>query len=389
MRFEISSTVDLSEEHWQEVWTIWERAIAQGIGSRVCAGYGHPQLSSKSQGQVLYRTRLQGQGQAAKLIDDTGEFRPNLFRAGLRGHAMRILGGLTDARSTEQLVDRLFGGISNREGTVGLLKMRFQPSKLEIVPFGQGSYQQPAYNVEGELAWSLTQATLAPTETETLKKFVAQLTRFAMVFGGFGKSWRRADHRLFFEEYYEDSHKSLIGCHWQWVGDSALRNEVQVRKLDKLPEFVEKVRQTAQDWMRSQGVEPNPSQYADWRESWHPDRVQVWGREASDRDDSEAIFWFHRPYQERIARVQEEGSIYRSSIAGRVGEVGRIWHRMYPVVRLLPPGEDGKPIPKSTSRFLELLTIFPDESRESQQFLEFLQSQQGTSRGFRRLWGGA
>jgi hypothetical protein len=50
--------------------------------------------------------------------------------------------------------------------------------------------------VEGELIWHLTQ-TLATEERDALTKLIAALTRFAMLLGGFGKSWRRADHRLF------------------------------------------------------------------------------------------------------------------------------------------------------------------------------------------------
>jgi CRISPR-associated protein Cmr6 len=37
-----------------------------------------------------------------------------------------------------------------------------------------------------------------------------------------------------------------------------------------------------------------------------------------------------------------------------------------------------------TAKYLELLTIFPDDSRETQQFLEFLETQPF---GFERLWG--
>ncbi len=337
MRFEISSIEVLSDAEWDSIWRIWENAIAQGIGSRVCVGYGQPELSGKV--DALYRLRLKGQGQAAKRIDQSGEFRPNLFRAAIRGHAMRIFGGLTDARSTEQIVDRLFGGIRAREGMVGLLKMRFQASQLEVNPFGRGAYAQPAYEVEGELAWILTQATLDETQRKSLRALIQALTRFAMVLSGFGKSWRRADHRLFFEEYYEDPRKPLIGCHWQWLGEAALVNDVQVRRLDKLAEFVEKVRDAARDWMRVQNVELNASKFADWRESWHLGRVQVWGQEA--QEDCEAIAWLHGAYQEKIAGVQERGSIYESSLTGGVGKIGRLWHRMYPVVRLLPPKQVG------------------------------------------------
>ncbi len=384
MRFEISSTVQLNNPQWAEIWEIWERAIATGIGSRVCAGYGQPEVVGKPHGHILYRTRLTGQGQAATLIDGTGEFRPNVFRAALRGHALRIFGGLTDGRSAEQLVDRLFGGISNGGGTVGLLRMRFQTSRLQIGEFGR--HDHPTYEVAGELTWLLTQTTLDTTQAETLKRLITQLTQFAMVLGGFGKSWRRSDHRLFFNEYYEDRYKSLIGCHWQWLGDRALVYDVQVRRLDKLGEFVEKVRQTAKDWMQLQ-PDSYPENCADWREAWHPKRVQIWGREADDRDDSEAIVWFHRDRQD--GSLTQPPIIKRSSLTGEMGKIGRLWHRMYPVVRVPPPKVPGeKPMPRVTPKFLELLTIFPDDSQESAQFLRFLQEQEGSLRGFGRLWGG-
>lgn len=121
-----------------------------------------------------------------------------------------------------------------------------------------------------------------------------------------GKSWRRADHRLFYEEYYENDYKSLIGCHWQWLGERSLALDVQVRKLDQFGGFIDKVRQTAQDWMKLQGITPNPAQKAPWREAWHHDTVQVWGREADSKEDSQAIFWLHQPYQEEIRGIQPE-----------------------------------------------------------------------------------
>jgi CRISPR-associated protein Cmr6 len=220
------------------------------------------------------------------------------------------------------------------------------------------------------------------------------LVQFAMVLGGFGKSWRRSDHRLFFEEYYDsDCHKPLIGCHWQWTGEVALRRDSQVRLVEKLGDFIEKVRSAAIDWMQVQGVPPNPGRAADWREAWHPQNVQVWGRLAKTREESEAIRWFHGPYRARSAGVkgvggQAEGSIYKSnsaSLTGKVGQIGRLWHRMYPQVQLLPNADpQGKPVPKLRPEFLEFLTIFPDDSPECKAFLAFLQTQ---PYGFERLWG--
>ena len=66
-----------------------------------------------------------------------------------------------------------------------------------------------------------------------------------------------------------------------------------------------------------------------------------------------------------------------------MSRIGCLWHRMYPVVRLLQNKEDAsKKIGKTTSEYLELLTIFPDNSQVSNQFLEFLE----TSSEFQLLW---
>ncbi|WP_017315178.1 hypothetical protein [Mastigocladopsis repens] len=386
LKFNISSNTKLDESEWKTIWNIWEKALSTGIGCRVSAGYGQPQNNT---GNVIYRTCLKGQGQAAKLIDGdgTGEFRANIFRAALRGHALRLFGGLTDAEMADRIVDNLFGGVRGG-ATVGLLGMSFRDSRLDMESFGSGNYSTPTYNVEGDLVWLLNRKLENPEHKEALTKLVASLTQFAMVLGGFGKSWRRADHRLFYEEYYENGYKPLIGCHWQWLGERSLSRDVQVRKLEQVGGFINRVRQTAQDWMQLQGMTPNPAQKAAWREAWHPSTVQVWGREADSKEDSEAIFWLHKPYQEEIRGVQPEGSIYRSSVTGQMGQIGRLWHRMYPFVRLVknPEDPDGKPIPRTTPKYFELLTLFPDDSTESRQFVQFLNSQQNRPRGFKKLW---
>lgn len=377
LNFGISSTVPIEEAEWNTIWEIWERAISTGIGCRTCAGYGQPR---KNTGNVIYRVKLKGQGAAANLLDKTGEFRPNIFRAALRGHALRIFGGLTDADTAERLVGQLFGSIIGGT-TVGLLAMNFRDTNLELDDFGRGKWQVPIYEVEGDLTWLLTQNISAPHK-EALPKLVQALTRFAVVFGGFGKSWRRADHRLFYPEYYEgSSQKPLIGCHWQWAGQL----DTRVRSLDKVGEFIDEVRQTAIAWMNLQGVNPNPSKLAPWREAWHPQNVQVWGRLAENVDDSQAIEWFHGAYRRAIptARIPE-GSIYRSSVTGRMGHIGRLWHRMYPVVRLIKSPEDpSKPKAVNSRQFLEILTFFPDGSAESDEFKKFLASEQ---KMFTKLW---
>ena len=383
LRFGISSSEPLLSPEWETIWEIWQRALSGGIGSRVAAGYGQVRESNAT---VLYRTRLKGQGQAPKLITQAGEFRPNIFRAALRGHALRIFGGLTDPTTAERLVEGLFGGIHGREGTVGLLGLKFLESTLKSGRFGSGSYAQPCYDVEGEMIWYLARSLNDPTHELPLKKLVASLMQFAMIFGGFGKSWRRADHREFFEEYYDDSHKALIGCHWQWSGDQALGRNVKVWRLAQIGGFVDQVRNAAQEWMQLQEATPRPDGWAQsWREAWHPANVQVWGREAADANSSEAIRWFHGSYREAVSRICTEGSIYKTDFVGKVSQVGKLWHRMYPVIELRKNSADPqKPIIKKTFKFLELLTVFPDGSAASDDLLDFLDTK---PYGFERLWG--
>jgi CRISPR-associated protein Cmr6 len=383
LRFAISSPKPLSTAQWQQIWQIWEKAIASGLGSKVSNGYG--QISQTSH-PILFRTKLKGQGQAAKLIDGSGEFRPNIFRAALRGHALRIFGGLTDAETAKQLVDELFGGIQQKDPTVGLLGFQFRSSKLEIKSFGSGNYAQPAYQVEGELTWFLTRPLSNHNHEAILKKLVAKLMQFGMVLGGFGKSWRRVDHRKFFEEYYEDSYKALIGCHWQWLGENSQRLNFQVNRLETVGQFLDNVRQTAKEWIQCQNKPLRETAYAnDWRESWHPSNVQVWGRIADGAEESVAVRWFHEPYQRRIQNIQPEGSIYKSSITGEIGQISLLWHRMYPIILLKKdPENPKKPIVRLTPRYLEIITIFPDDSQECKDFLNFLETQ---PEGFELLWG--
>ncbi|NJM98589.1 MAG: RAMP superfamily protein [Phormidesmis sp. RL_2_1] len=381
LQFGISSTVSDEETSWETVWQIWEKAIASGLGSRVSAGYGQ---AENAKGDLLYRVGLKGQGQAAKLIDEIGEFRPNVFRAGIRGHALRIFGGLTDADTAENLVEGLFGGISGGSGTVGLLSMAFQTSALEMGSYGTDAYAQPTYDVEGTLRWLITRS-VTDDKRQALTLLIESLTRFAMAFGGFGKSWRRADHRLIYPDYYDQGRKPLIGCHWQWSGNRALVRENRIRQLSQVATCIESVRQAAQAWMTLQGVKINPQHCADWREAWHPNTVQVWGRVAQDIEDSEAVGWLHGPYQRRDRTLgTTEQTIKQSSVTGQLGEIGRLWHRMYPWVNVTPnPDEPRKPNIIHTPKCFELLTLFPNSSTASEQFLAFLESRQDE---FQKLW---
>lgn len=98
--FGISSTKKLDTSEWEIIWSIWDKAIEKGIGSRVSAGYGQPINHPETK---LVTVNLRGQGLASQLIDKTGEFRPNTFKAALRGHTLRLFSSVTDETTAEEL----------------------------------------------------------------------------------------------------------------------------------------------------------------------------------------------------------------------------------------------------------------------------------------------
>lgn len=382
LRFGISSNKNLEDAEWDTIWQIWERAISSGLGCRVSAGYGQP---NKQQGNILYRAYLEGQGIASTVIgNESGEFRPNIFKASIRGHALRIFGGMTDAKTAEKLVETLFGGVSGT-GTVGLLAMNWKNSIEPIIGEFDEGYGEATFKVRGILRWLVTQP-VPDAKKISLTKLIKVLMRFSLLLGGFGKSWRRVDHRLFYEEYYGGSKtKPLIGCHWQWR-EKSLDIFNYFNSPGKVTGFLKQVQTVAQEWMESEGITPNLSKYADWREAWHKDKVQVWGRIAQDKDDSEAIPWFHQAYRPAIREInRREASIYRSDLTGEISKISRIWHRMYPISKKMQNRQTGeiKYLYPKNQQYLELLTVFPDDSDLCDRFLDYLGS---NSSSFARLW---
>ena len=401
-QFGISSN-DLDRTNWDEVWQIWERALASGLGCRTSSGYGEVSFRIDDdgekpriplEGEVLFRGKLQGQGQASKLLDGTPEFRPNIFRAAIRGHALRIFGGITNDVAADKIVNDLFGS-TDGNGNVGKLAMNFQRSSLEAGEFGY--HNQPTYRVKGELIWILT-SNLSPEQKKILENLIHALSRFAMLLGGFGNSWRRVDHRKFFSDNPE--YQKLIGCHWEWTGLNLLKYDLKFKDINNIKksinEIINQVQQLARDWQEAVTEElelqANPQDFANWREAWYPDNVQVWGRIADGAEDSEAINWFHEAYQKANPQFNEAmQKIQTTSVTGFVGKngttrIGRLWHRMYPLVRKVKDEKTGRNTIKRSGSYLELLTIFPDQSPESQKFIEFLQRQSQDESLFQKLW---
>ncbi|MBD0261272.1 MAG: hypothetical protein ICV78_00715 [Tolypothrix sp. Co-bin9] len=366
--FGISSTVELKDEtEWSTIWAIWGKALEKGIGCRVSAGYGQPVKHPETK---LVTVGLSGQGLASKLIDDVGEFRPNMFKAALRGHTLRLFSGVTNEETAEELTRELWGGFAGKNAVVGLLGIAFNPLELDIDFYRYNNSFMPTYELTEGVLNILCLGKLPDDERDKLKKLAIQLVKFSMLLGGFGKSWRRVDHRLVYEDYLNGNRKPMIGCHWEFV-DKSKSLYIPINNLSSITKFLNFLHEQAiRSWVESRGKKLNyrPS---NWREVWHQEKVEVWARIAEDITDSEAIKWFHGNYE-------ESNSIKGSVLTGKMSQIGRIWHRMYP--RYIKP-RDGD-IKRKGQEFIEILTIFPDNSDKTCNFLDFL----NTDSNFTQVW---
>jgi len=374
--FGISSTKELPDAEWVEIWKIWEKALERGIGSRVSAGYGQVRTHGESR---LVPVGLSGQGAASRRIDREGEFRPNVFKAALRGHTRRLFHGITDEKTTDRLTKQLWGGIGRGESaTVGLLGIAFNAPKLELdewVAAGNRNNRVPIYETgDAMLDVLVMQDHLSQLQRDELKSFVIRLVKFSMLLGGFGKSWRRADHRLFLPGYK----RQMIGCHWKFTRPSRKLYIPVNDNLLGITKFLETFHQKAQEFSWLTAIADRQAPNNTWREAWNQENVQVWGRIAESEDDSLAIAWFHDDYR-------KGHRIKQSELTGSMNRIGRIWHRMYP--RYLPPTAEKAPL-QETEQFVELLTIFPnrsgnqDEVQKTADFLKFLDE----ATDFKQLW---
>jgi CRISPR-associated protein Cmr6 len=377
IKFDMSSTKILSSQEWDEVKEIWERALGFGIGSRISAGYGYME-EVKSSNPSLFSIHLNGQGITSQLLlpgsSKTAEFRPNMFKAALRGHTWRLLAGITDVTTAQVLTHKLWGGIEGGaiEGCIGI---DFYGSSS----LSEHSYKVPKQNKRTGEEYSAS--VLMPTYdlkdgrldllqvsgvTPELKEFVTSLIKFSMLLGGFGKSWRRVHHKLFYQDYLNRGDKPMIGCHWEFANQSKeFYIPTDCDDLSEIRTFLAEIREQAIAWVQSENL-PRNGYEQNWRETWHPDKVQVWGRIAKDAK-SQAVRWFH-----------DKNCLQETSLAGRLGQIGRTWHRMYPRYAF----KDGE-LKRLDKDYVELLTIFPDSSEKSQKFMTFLATEVSQ---FQKLW---
>jgi CRISPR-associated protein Cmr6 len=379
-KFGISSnTIPNNDPEWAKIWSIWERALAGGLGSRVSAGYGYVE-GIESQARKILSVHLSGKGLTSQLLNRTAEFRPNMFKAALRGHTLRILAGITDVPTARLMTNQLWGGIEGG-AIVGRIGINFLVDD-ENLSLGTHTYRPQSrpvsmstYNLENGRLDLLQVKPILPE----LKQFLRYLVQFSCLIGGFGKSWRRIHHNLFYKDYFKNGDKPMIGCHWEILAESK-KLWVPTNNIKQITSFLDKTKDSAIAWLESEN-QPVAEYVQTWREVWHPNKVQVWGRlkKKDDTSLSEAVQWFHGNYdaQNSIKGSELTGWSARRGVDSRVG---RIWHRMYPRYVKTRSGE----LVKLKDEYVELLTIFPDGSELSHQFLEFLKNRSS----FDLLWRG-
>ncbi|MBF1990823.1 RAMP superfamily CRISPR-associated protein [Fischerella thermalis] len=381
---------------WNLVGKIWERALSEGIGSRTSAGYGRfEKIQDKnkiflSSPKVIVSVNLSGWGIVSTLLNGTTEFRPNMFKAALRGHTLRLLAGLTNEEATaKRLTQKLWGGFSQGDGDSGSIVGKFGVDFQiqELLP-DRHTYTPPARRPQTMHLYNLKSGTLdifsfkQSSNIEKDGELLTMLIKFSLLLGGFGKSWRRVYHKLFYKSYFDNNDKPMIGCHWKFTNSSEVKKYCitvnnqesdMFRKLSNFTDFLSNIPDTLRSYFN---LESTNTYINDWRDVWHPQRVQVWGRIARDKNDSQAVKWLHRD--------NFKSSILTGSI-GKPSRVSRIWHRMYPCYI----ERNGKVMHEKNEsgdyKYVELITIFPiPNSDVSQRFLNLLGS---TNNDFTRLWG--
>jgi CRISPR-associated protein Cmr6 len=283
--FEISSGESLSLEQWKAIAGILKTALRQGLGGKTSSGYG---LAYPPKNQYDFSAYLIGKGMAPVLLGKDPEFRPNLFKAALRGHTRRLLAGYSP--DADRLVGHLFG--STRA-----------PARVEIY-WDTTLPQTPklVYEVKGTLRISI------PGQKE--RELIEAVLKFAYTMGGFGKSWRRVWHKMFYRQSYDKD----IGCHWEadedWLNKIKTPNELTV--------FLDSLEKICQRYCGS-----NTTQPVDWRETWHRQRVAVYTVET---ERSQAIELFHDSTFKTTPAIGG-----KTPKDDRPKYVSSVWHRMLPI----------------------------------------------------------
>lgn len=347
--------------NWSEVEQILDRALTRGIGGKTSSGYGYLERKEPSFVSLTetIEIALSGAGVASVVLagkvtasrNFTGnlpsgramsEFRPHFFKASLRGHLRRLLGGLFSDKQEVIRQENILFGSSENEASVRIFYKDIQTRDNR-------AGRNPTYTTRGKLY-------LYHPDSER-RDFVNLLFQFAYVMGGFGKSWRRASHEKFFPSYHDENF--AIGCHWECSESKFSFPE----STEALGQFLQSLFQACQ----LQFSVDDPTPIESWRESWHPDRLTVFSKVV---DQSQAISLFHN---ENFKTTPAIGG--RNPGDERPTSVSCVWHRMLPI---------------GNNQYLEIVTIFHGDRRPWQRNGEnqlplFIQALE--ERGLELTWG--
>ena len=344
--FELSHVDSCTEDEWQAIAGLLRRALSQGIGGKTSTGYGLWVIPK----QYARQFRLKGVGVSSLLRNNEPEFRLNTFKACLRGHASRLLAGVSgDSNFVKKQIETLFG----HTGAPGYVQLYWdwKPKNLEITK--QGRENTAVYRVKGDLNLDIDRKQVS-SESDYKKHltFMELVFKFAYVMGGFGKSWRRIWHKgpetweKEFPSFLPSYKTRAIGCHWQYT-DSFELEAIQTRK--DVEDFLKTAYEQVQNYISVTQTQCVQS----WRESWNLKRVSVFCSEPVIQ--SSVIEMFHKddahPFKTTPAICGKSKAIRQ--VHGRNKEVlafhfSSVWHRMLPI------GQDNA----GRKRYLEIVTVF-------------------------------
>ena len=333
-----SSDPSMTEKDWHDIENILITAIqSNGIGGRTASGYGV--AGEIEPDRIIFQCSVLGRGTASKLLNGKPEFRSTMFRAAIRGMALRIFGGLCDENTAEQKVDELFGGITGEKPMRGILNCRYIDTNLPLLKKSQTDYPIELYTVSGRLQWSSNslKRTITEKQLDNIKLLIEALHGLVMSLGGFGKGWRRIDHDFFGKSIKLSGYTTAsIGCHWQWDDYECLPSLLKVNEGADIKSLLETARSCALEHIGPDSC----TNIADWQEVIHPERAFIWTRIAANPNDSLAMKWFHAknsdnsnvPVSLRLKRTEIGGRLENSKFNDGPTSVSRAWHRMYPLL---------------------------------------------------------
>ncbi|HBE20664.1 MAG TPA: hypothetical protein DEG17_07240 [Cyanobacteria bacterium UBA11149] len=322
--FELSSTKPLADKEWQKIEGLLKQALRAGIGGKTSTGYG---LCFIPQDKYPLWVSLKGIGVSPLLRSNEPEFRPNVFKATLKGHVNRLLAGITnDENLIKSKISTLFGDTGNP----GKLQIYWQTNQEFPKYDTQGIEKTPVYETKGQFYLD------APNQDIN---FLKKVVEFTLIMGGLGKSWRRVWHKDFFSDYKTRA----IGCHWEWL-DSDFNNRplndapaiedgrIAMKNSNDLKTFLEGLRQ---ELIKYLGINAKAIQCLSWKESWCPQRLSVYSQVVAK---SQAIELFHNEIFKTTPAIGG-----RNPGDSRPTSVSCVWHRMLPI---------------GGNQYLEIVTLF-------------------------------